>query len=82
MRLKLLSREGCHLCEDLASDLTRLEIEFDTIDVDQDEELERCFGDAVPVLMLGEREIARAPLTAASLRSTLTEAGLLVETGS
>jgi glutaredoxin len=76
MRIELLSRQGCHLCEDVAEDLTRLGIEFATIDVDQDEGLERRYGDAVPVIMVEGKEVARAPITPASLRSSLASAGV------
>lgn len=76
-RLRLLSRPDCHLCEDMARDLSRLHLSFDTINIELDEELERAYGESIPVLMLGEREIARAPQTAASLEQALRRAGAL-----
>ncbi|HEY4685191.1 MAG TPA: glutaredoxin family protein [Dehalococcoidia bacterium] len=78
-RLKLLSREDCGLCEDTARDLTRLGVAFDTIDIDRDEALAQRYGEAIPVLLLGERELARAPLGATALEKALRQAGLLRE---
>ena len=75
--LRLLSRLECGLCEDMARDLENLQISFDTIDIDQDESLVKTYGEVIPVLLLGEQEVARAPQTPASLRDSLRRAGLL-----
>jgi glutaredoxin len=75
--LLLLSRPGCGLCEPIAPDLCRLKVRFEEVDVDQDEALQRAYGEVIPVLMLGEREIARAPQTERTLRQALSRAGLL-----
>ncbi len=80
-RLRLLSRPDCHLCEDMARDLSRLRLSFDTINIELDGELERSYGESIPVLMLEEREIARAPQTAASLERALRRSGLLPDGG-
>jgi hypothetical protein len=61
----------------MAGDLSHLSLDFDTINVELDDELERAYGESIPVLMLGEREIARAPQTAASLERLLRRAGVL-----
>jgi hypothetical protein len=61
----------------MARDLSRLRLGFVTIDIEQDAALERTFGESIPVLMLDEREIARAPQTAASLEKALRREGLL-----
>ena len=71
MKLTLLSRPQCHLCQEAASLLRRLRIGFDTVDVDSDNELRRRFGDAIPVILAGEFEVARAPIDDASLREKL-----------
>ncbi|HEY7465118.1 MAG TPA: glutaredoxin family protein [Dehalococcoidia bacterium] len=75
--LRLLSRRECGLCEDMARDLRRLKLAFVEIDVDEDEALEREYGEVIPVLMLGDREIARAPQIERTLREVLSRAGLL-----
>jgi predicted thioredoxin/glutaredoxin len=55
--LVVLSREGCHLCEDMLLALAELERdgsipEVKVVDVDSDAELARQFGLKVPVLLL------------------------------
>jgi glutaredoxin len=75
--LRLLSRPECGLCEDMARDLRRLKVTFVEVDVDEDETLQREYGEVIPVLMLGDREIARAPQTERTLRQVLSRAGLL-----
>ena len=55
--LVMMSRAGCHLCEDMLAELAALEaagtIPATTIvDVDSDPALERQFGLKVPVLLL------------------------------
>jgi glutaredoxin len=55
--LVVVSRAGCHLCEDMLATLAELETAeaiptVTVIDVDSDPELERRFGLKVPVLLL------------------------------
>ena len=78
MTFRLLSRPGCHLCEDLATELTSLGIEFDTVDIDTDDDLIRRYGFEIPVLFLGDTEIIRAPVAPSALRTALAGAGVAV----
>ena len=59
-RLRLLTREGCHLCLAAAETLERIGGEAglvpDTVDVDTDPELQAEYGDRVPVGLLDGRE--------------------------
>lgn len=59
--LTLYSRTWCHLCDDMLSGLQLLQagqpFELTIIDVDSDPSLERRFGELVPVLMHGDREL-------------------------
>jgi glutaredoxin len=59
-RLQLLTREGCHLCEDAATTLARIAAEAGltptSVDVDSDPELQAEYGDRVPVVLLDGRE--------------------------
>ena len=70
-------RPECGLCEDMAGDLSRLRIPFDAVDIEQNPSLEAMYGESIPVLFDGEREIARAPHTRDSLKKALQEAGVL-----
>ena len=59
--LTVLSRLYCHLCDDLIAQLKRFQqrydFEIEVVDVDRDPKLEEKWGDKVPVLLDGEREI-------------------------
>ncbi len=59
--LTVLSREYCHLCQELIAGLERFRarytFEIEVIDVDRHPELEEKWGDKVPVLLDGELEI-------------------------
>ena len=76
-RLTLLSRPECHLCEVAARELERAGIAFDTIDVDMDGSLAAPYGEVIPVILAGEREVVRAPFTLPGLRKALDRAGVL-----
>ncbi len=60
-RFTLYSRDYCHLCHDMIDALESAQqirhFEFKVVDVDASPELEARFGERVPLLMDGEREI-------------------------
>jgi thioredoxin reductase (NADPH) len=74
-RLTLLSRGWCHLCDDMRSALAPLAaqrpFELEVIDVDADPELERRYGEEIPVLFAGETELCRHRLDAARVTEYL-----------
>lgn len=53
------SRTGCHLCEAAISTLEELRVEtpfeFDIILIDGDPELERRYGDQIPVTLINDQ---------------------------
>ncbi|MFY1696174.1 MULTISPECIES: glutaredoxin family protein [unclassified Solwaraspora] len=59
-RLTLITRSGCHLCEVAREAIARVAAqtgeEWVELDVDSDIELERDFGERLPVVLLDERE--------------------------
>jgi hypothetical protein len=56
-RVTLISRAGCHLCADAEAVLDRiLPGQWTRLDVDSDVELERDYGDRVPVVLLDGAE--------------------------
>ena len=63
MKLTVLSREYCHLCDELLAGLRRLQARYDfaieVVDVDRHPELEDRWGDKVPVVLDGEIEVCR-----------------------
>lgn len=75
-RLLLYSRSYCHLCDEMLAGLQALggfDFEVEVIDVDADPHLESRFGDAVPLLMHGEVELARYRIEPARIRAYLSE---------
>jgi hypothetical protein len=61
LELTLYGRSWCHLCDDMLAALRALETGqpflVSVVDVDSDSALEQRFGDKVPVLMHGDREL-------------------------
>jgi hypothetical protein len=76
-RLQLLTRPGCHLCEDMATALHDLGLQFDLLNVDEDSALEAAYGDCLPVLMRGEHEVLRAPQSPRTLKRALRRSGVI-----
>lgn len=59
-RITFYTREGCHLCYEARLVVARVCDElgesFDEVDIDQDPELQRRFGDEVPVTFVDGRQ--------------------------
>jgi len=62
-KLTFLSREYCHLCEEMLAALKqfqgRYHFDIEVVDVDRHPKLEEKWGDKVPVLLDGDRELCR-----------------------
>ena len=75
--LIMYSRPGCHLCEEMARILVGLseELRFAIkyVNIDKDPALVRRFNELVPVLMHGERELARYQLNSEAIRAYMAE---------
>jgi len=78
-RFTVYSRAYCHLCDDMLEALEALRgeagFDFEAVDVDADPVLECRFGEFVPVLMHGERELARGRLDSSLVRAYLRDFG-------
>lgn len=76
--LTLYSRFHCHLCQDMQALLherqSGLDFQIEVVDIDTDPALVKCYGERVPVLMLGEREICHYYLDEAALKACLASA--------
>lgn len=76
MRVVLYTREDCGLCEAAEQILrsARKSIGFDLelVYIDNDEKLQALYGDRVPVVTIGGKEIASAPVDEASLLAALS----------
>jgi hypothetical protein len=75
--LTLYSRRECHLCKDMMGQLRELQAFHDfsvtIVDVDQNSSLARRYGDHVPVLAHGERELCRHRLDAGVVTAFLAD---------
>jgi glutaredoxin len=71
----LLTRAGCHLCEDAAAILRRLAGElrfrYAELDIDQDARLQEEYSDRVPVILLDGKEHGYWRVEEARLRRAL-----------
>jgi hypothetical protein len=77
--LTVYSRGYCHLCDDMIAGLRSLQARFPfelkIVDVDSDDALERRYGEDVPVVVHGARELCRHRLDAALVTDYLVEIG-------
>ena len=75
MKLTLLVRAYCHLCDEMREALAPLTVEngatVELIDVDTDPRLEARWGDKVPVLLAGPRELCHHRLDRAAVEAAL-----------
>jgi predicted DCC family thiol-disulfide oxidoreductase YuxK len=77
IRLTLYSRRGCPLCDDMMIDLEMAargrDLEFEVVDIESSADLVRRFGERIPVLCEGERELCHGHLDVAALNRRLHE---------
>ena len=71
----LITRAGCHLCDDAAAALARLRDElgfgYDELDVDADRDRRNEYSDRVPVILLDGKEHGYWRVEEARLRAAL-----------
>jgi glutaredoxin len=71
VKLVLLGRPGCHLCDDARAVLQRLGRPFEEVDIELDEELHRRYLERIPVVMLDGQEVAELIVDEDDLRRRL-----------
>jgi len=75
--LTLYSRPGCHLCEDMKVIIARVAasvpgaLYVDEVDISTDPELERRYGQEIPVLEINGKKIAKYRVREEDLRRVL-----------
>jgi glutaredoxin len=78
VRLRLYSRPGCHLCEEMQTEVDALLRErarnWEVIDVDSDPELAERYGESIPVLFVNDRLFAKVRLPRLGIRFRLLRA--------
>ena len=74
IRLTLMSRPGCHLCDEMRREVDAMlgdrPHEWTVVDVDSDADLARRYGDSIPVLFVNGHLFAkiRVPRMASQIR--------------
>jgi glutaredoxin len=71
MGLVLLSRPGCHLCDDARAVLDRIGHPFAEVDIDRDDELLARYLERIPVVLLDGEELFELFVDEAGLRARL-----------
>lgn len=75
LTLRLLGRPYCHLCAEMLQVLApfraRKQVQVEWVDVDSDPVLAEQYDELIPVLLLGEREIAHHVLREAQIAALL-----------
>lgn len=75
MKLVLVTRLGCHLCDDAFSLLRSLGYEPELADVDADDGLHDLYDWRVPVVLLDDRVVAEGKITRQQLETALGKGG-------
>lgn len=74
-RVQVMTRQGCHLCEEGIAVVRRvcgeLGVEWETIDIDTDPALHRAYTDQVPVTLVDGRRHDYWRVDEARLRQAL-----------
>jgi glutaredoxin len=67
VKVELVTRKGCHLCEDAAELLRQGGVEVELRDVDADPELFRLYDFRVPVILVEGKVVAEGRIDAGVL---------------
>jgi len=73
MRIVLVTRQGCHLCDDALHLLGDLGVHPEVADVDTDEELHRLYDFRVPVVLVDGVVVAEGRITREQLAGALSQ---------
>ncbi len=73
MSVVLVTREGCHLCEEALGLLHGLGIQPELADVDGDDELHRLYDFRVPVVLIDGRVAAEGKITTEQLSRVFSD---------
>ena len=71
MRVVLITRQGCHLCDEAQRLLRDLGHDPELLDVDSDEAAYELYDWRVPVVLIDDRVVAEGRITDESLRNAL-----------
>jgi hypothetical protein len=71
MRLVLVTRQGCHLCDEALDSLRALGHDPELADVDSDDRLHDLYDWRVPVVLVDDRVVAEGRITLAGLEKVV-----------
>lgn len=74
MEVVLLTRQGCHLCDDALASLRSLGVEPELRDIDADDQLHALYDWRVPVVMVDGRVVAEGRIERDRLRKAVSPA--------
>ena len=74
-KIVLVTRHGCHLCDDALTLLQDLGLHPELADVDADDELHRLYDFRVPVVLLDDAVIAEGRIEGGALEAAVKRAG-------
>ena len=74
MKVLLVTRQGCHLCDDALASLRSLGFEPELRDVDDDDQLHALYDWRVPVVMVDGRVVAEGRINTDRLAKALKPA--------
>jgi glutaredoxin len=75
VKVVLVTRTGCHLCQDALRLLQDLGVHPELSDVDADDELHRIYDFRVPVVLADGAVVAEGRITRESLKAALGRSG-------
>ena len=75
MELVLVTRQGCHLCDQALALLRELGHEPHLVDVDADDELFRLYDWRVPIVLADGLVVAEGHISRATLEEALKRSG-------
>ena len=71
MKVVLVTRQGCHLCDQALTTLRAFGVEPELRDVDVDDEMYKLYDWRVPVVLVGGRVVAEGRIDGEVLRKAL-----------
>ena len=75
LKLRLLTKPGCHLCDDMKANLTRasrgIVSEMEEVDISADPSLSELYGNDIPVLFVNGRKAFKHRASEEELRKRL-----------
>ena len=74
MEIVLVTRQGCHLCDDALASLRSLGVEPELQDVDSDDQLHALYDWRVPVVIVDGRVVAEGRVNRDMLRQAIQPA--------